>query len=145
MPHKFDKKSFYSSPFDDKDDKTEPKSFTDALSSAIDATIMNAVATFVDEQVSEYDSFEQLISMGELVDRLSIVNFKLYKLKDNVMDRQDDEKFRAWASVEDVKLVMERARLKRCIDEKLLTIINKVKTGVDNGGFNPEVKKYGNL
>ena len=104
------------------------------------------------ETIEKYDftynlgdnSFEELISMGELVDRLSIVNFKLYMLKDQVMNRQDDEKFKAWASVEDVKLVMERARLKRCIDEKLITTINRVKAGETNGGFNPEVKKYGN-
>lgn len=104
------------------------------------------------ETIENYDftydlgdnSFEELISMGELVDRLSIVNFKLYMLKDQVMNRQDDEKFKAWASVEDVKLVMERARLKRCIDEKLITTINRVKAGETNGGFNPEVKKYGN-
>jgi hypothetical protein len=39
---------------------------------------------------------------------------------------------------------MERARLKRCIDEKLITIINRVNNGNITGGFNPEVKKYGN-
>ena len=102
--------------------------------------------------IKEYDNsfelgnnpFEELISMGELVDRLSIVNFKLYKLKDEVMLREDDENFRSWASVEDVKLVMERARLKRCIDHKLLSIISRVNSGDDSGGFNPEVKKYSN-
>jgi NACalpha-BTF3-like transcription factor len=117
--------------------------------------VMN-ISNLIDEQIhlaiKNYDNsyelgdnpFEELISMGELVDRLSIVNFKLYKLKDEVMDRQDDEKFKSWASVEDVKLVMERARLKRCIDEKLITTINRVNSGNTSGGFNPEVKKYGN-
>jgi hypothetical protein len=42
-----------------------------------------------------------------------------------------------------VKLVRERARLKRCIDTKLLSIIHKVNSGEQDGGFNPEVKKYG--
>jgi hypothetical protein len=57
--------------------------------------------------------------------------------------RPDDETFKSWASVEDVKLVRERARLKRCIDTKLLSIIHKVNNGEQDGGFNPEVKKYG--
>lgn len=113
------------------------------LSDHIDATISNAIDDYDDSYELGQNSFEELISMGELVDRLSIVNFKLYKLKDEVMNRQDDEKFRSWASVEDVKLVMERARLKKCIDQKLLTVINRVKNGDANGGFNPEVKKYG--
>lgn len=88
--------------------------------------------------------FKDLISMGELVDRLSIINFKLYKLKDDVMNRPDDSEFGAWAAKEDVRLVLERARLKRCIDEKLISIINNVKSGDNTGGFNAEVKKYGN-
>ena len=75
---------------------------------------------------------------------MSIVNFKLFKLKDEVMDCQNDEKFKAWASVEDVKLVIERSRLKKCIDQKLISIIKKIKNNDTSGGFNPEVKKYGN-
>lgn len=114
------------------------------LSELIDLTILESIKKYDNTYNLGKNSFEELISMGELVDRLSIVNFKLYKLKDEVMDRQDDEKFKAWASVEDVKLVMERARLKRCIDEKLITIINRVNSGNASGGFNPEVKKYGN-
>lgn len=102
------------------------------------------------ESIRNYDgsfscdcSFSNLLSMGELVDRLSIVNFKLYKLKDEVMNRENDADFRSWASVEDVKLVEERARLKRCIDEKLISMIKQVQSGDATGGFNPEVKKYG--
>ena len=75
--------------------------------------------------------------MGELIDRLSIVNFKLYTLKNEVMKRRDDEKFRAWASVEDVRLVEERARLKKCIDEKLAEYV------CNKACFNPETKSYG--
>jgi hypothetical protein len=60
------------------------------------------------------------------------------------MDRPNDSDFKSWASVEDVKLVRERARLKKCIDQKLISIIKKIKDGDVSGGFNPEVKKYGN-
>lgn len=114
------------------------------ISNLIDEQIHLAIKNYDNSYKLDDNPFEELISMGELVDRLSIVNFKLYKLKDEVMDRQDDEKFKSWASVEDVKLVMERARLKRCIDEKLIKIINRVNSGNVSGGFNPEVKKYGN-
>jgi len=114
------------------------------LSSLIDRQINESIKSYDNSYVLGESSFEELISMGELVDRLSIVNFKLYKLKDEVMDRPDDSDFKSWASVEDVKLVCERARLKKCIDEKLIYIINKINSGDVDGGFNPEVKKYGN-
>lgn len=113
------------------------------LSELIDLTILESIKKYDNSYALGENSFEELISMGELVDRLSIVNFKLFKLKDEVMNRQDDEVFKSWASVEDVKLVMERARLKRCIDEKLISIINRINNGNNTGGFNPEVKKYG--
>ncbi len=87
------------------------------------------------------DSFEGLISMGELVDRLTIVNIKLYNLKNEVMDNKN-KTFRAWAAEQDVYLVEERARLKKCIDEKLKAEIKRIaETG--ESGYNPEVKKYG--
>tara|TARA_Y100001951_G_C11140087_1_gene183143 strand:- start:135 stop:488 length:354 start_codon:yes stop_codon:yes gene_type:complete len=87
------------------------------------------------------DNFEGLISMGELVDRLTIVNIKLYNLKNEVMDSKD-QTFRSWAAEQDVYLVEERARLKKCIDEKLKAEIKRfVETG--ESGYNPEVKKYG--
>lgn len=113
------------------------------LSELIDSQINLAIKNYDNSYELKSNSFEELLSMGELVDRLSIVNFKLYKLKDEVMNRQNDESFKSWASVEDVKLVMERARLKRCIDEKLIFTINRINNGNTNGGFNPEVKKYG--
>lgn len=108
------------------------------------------IDNIIHEAIDNYDgsyqcdnSFEKLLSMGELVDRLSIVNFKLFTLKDRVMDNRDDVEFCSWASVEDVRLVEERARLKRCIDEKLLFIIaRKINNSVD-GEFNAESKKYG--
>jgi hypothetical protein len=113
--------------------------------------LSNIIDDIINSAIEEYDNsyaldnpFEELLSMGELVDRLSIVNFKLFKLKDEVMLNLDKEEFKSWASVEDVKLVRERARLKRCIDEKLKTVISKIiQTG--DSGFNAEVKKYGNF
>jgi hypothetical protein len=112
--------------------------------------ISDNIDKIIEEAIKNYDGsyvcgnpFESLLSFGELVDRLSIINFKLFKLKDEVMNRPNDMDFRSWASVEDVKLVKERARLKRCIDEKLVAIIQKVQNGDEKGGFNPEVKKYG--
>lgn len=114
------------------------------LSKLIDEQINKSIESYDNSYSLGESSFEELISMGELVDRLSIVNFKLYKLKDEVMDRPNDNEFKSWASVEDVKLVRERARLKKCIDEKLIHTINRINSGDSTGGFNPEVKKYGN-
>lgn len=118
----------------------------------MEKTLSELIDTQIEESIKNYDgsfevgnnSFEELISMGELVDRLSVINFKLYTLKDEVMRKPDDEKFRAWASIEDVKLCRERSRLKACIDQKLIATINRVANGDKTGGFNEEVKKYGN-
>lgn len=112
--------------------------------------ISDITETFINQAIQDFkggnteeNPFEELISYGELVDRLSVVNFKLYVLKDEVMNSEDSA-FRAWASVEDVRLVKERARLKKCIDEKIIAMISKIVSGDSDGGFNPEVKKYGN-
>ena len=113
------------------------------LSELIDNKIFESIQEYNGSYELSENPFEELLSLGELVDRLSIINFKLYKLKDEVMDRPSDDNFKAWASVEDVKLVKERARLKRCIDTKVLSMISKVNNGDLDGGFNPEVKKYG--
>ena len=113
--------------------------------------VSDKIENIINEAISHYDGnyklgnpFEELISFGEVVDRLAIVNFKLYTLKDEVMKRPDDKEFRSWASEEDVKLCRERSRLKRCVDEKLITMFTRFATGDNNAGFNPEVKKYGN-
>jgi len=112
----------------------------------------NEINKIIEKAISNYDGsyelgndFEELISFGEIVDRLSIVNFKLFTLKDEVMRRPKDNQFLSWASVEDVKLVKERSRLKKCIDEKILAMICRVLNGDNTGGFNPEVKKYGDI
>lgn len=111
------------------------------VSDVIDSIINDAIDKYDDSYTCD-SPFEKLLSFGELVDRLSIINFKLYRLKDTVMDNQDDKEFGAWAAIEDVKLVEERARLKRCIDEKLISTIKNIQDGID--GYNPEVKSYGN-
>lgn len=91
----------------------------------------------------EEDAFEQLLSLGELLDRLTIVNIKLYNLKDDVMKHVDDKDFRAFAAEQDVHLVRERARLKRCIDEKLQKEMDRIITE-GKSSYNKEIKKYGN-
>lgn len=116
----------------------------ESVSESLDKIIVGAIKEY-DGSFTCDCSFSKLLSFGELVDRLSIVNFKLYRLKDEVMNRDNDGEFKAWASVEDVKLVEERSRLKKCIDEKLLSMIKQVRHGDETGGFNPEVKKYGCL
>ena len=112
-------------------------------SDIIDHIIRESIKNYDNSYEMGDNSFRELLSMGELIDRISIINFKLYKLKDEVMIRKNDDTFRSWASVEDVKLALERSRLKKCIDEKLLSMINIVTNGDLSGGFNPEVKKYG--
>lgn len=113
----------------------------ETISDCIDKLIINSIKNY-DNSFTCDCSFIKLLSFGELVDRLSIINFKLYKLKDEVVD-SEDIKFKAWASVEDVKLVEERARLKKCIDEKLIFMLKKIQSGDESCGFSPEVKKYG--
>jgi len=113
------------------------------FSEIIDYCIKDSVRSFNEIYDNKDQPLLELVSMGELVDRLSIVNIKLFNLKDKVMNTSD-ESFRAWASVEDVKLVMERSRLKRAIDQKLIYTINIIKNGDSSGNFVPEVKRYGN-
>lgn len=115
----------------------------DIFSEIVDNVIQKSTEEFDNSVKSLGEDFEALLTMGELIDRLSIVNFKLFTLKNQVMQTQEDKNFCAWAAVEDVKLVMERARLKKCIDSKLLSIIKRVNNGDISGGINPEVKKYG--
>lgn len=109
------------------------------FSKEIDNAIKNAINNYEDDYKLG-NPFEGLLSMGELVDRLSIVNFKLYTLKNKVMQSKDTE-FKAWASEEDVRLVEERARLKKCIDEKLLATFERFLIDGDIG-FNAESKLY---
>ena len=101
------------------------------LSELIDKYIAQIVA----EPIPVDNPFRDLMSLGELIDRLAIVNIKLYNLKNEVMKNTDTE-FRAKASVLDVALVEERAKLKRCIDLKVISMIGKPQ-------YTQEVKSYG--
>lgn len=113
------------------------------LSCVIDEIIHDSIKTFIstDETILT-NEFSELISMGELVDRLSIVNFKLYQLKDSVVESADSS-FKSWAADEDVRLVEERARLKKCIDSKLIIMFQSILSGDKSAGINPEMKRYG--
>jgi hypothetical protein len=69
------------------------KNLNDIIDSIIDNSIKNYDGSYeLNSTLSTSPNchFEELISMGELVDRLSIVNFKLYRLKDEVMNKQND-------------------------------------------------------
>jgi len=112
------------------------------FSDIVEKQVELAVKSY-DGSYNNLEPLKDLVSMGELVDRLAIVNFKLYTLKDRVMESGDDS-FRAWASVEDVKLVMERSRLKKAIDSQLVHMIDTILSGDKSGGTNQEVKRYGN-
>lgn len=111
-----------------------------SLSELIDKAITNRVKREL--AWDDNNPFEQLVSFGELVDRLTIVNIKLFNLKD-AQQFGEDQKALAEMAKQDVCLVLERASLKICIDAKLLAIISRVNDGDHTGGFNPEVKKYG--
>lgn len=113
------------------------------LSDQVDEIINHAVEKFDGTCHLEENPFEKLVSMGELVDRLTIVNLKLFTLKSRVNgENKNEASYLQWAAIEDVKLVEERARLKRCLDEKLNTTIARHLSGDKSGGFNPEVKMY---
>lgn len=98
------------------------------------------------ECVYEYTEniYEDLISLGELIDRLTICNYKLYRLKDDVMKETATKDFKAWAANQDVKLVLERSRLKKCIDQKVISMIDAYKNNKEKSFFNPETKNYNN-
>ena len=113
-----------------------------SISEQLDAIINHHVFSFTQNYTSDR-CFEELLSFGELVDRLTIVNGKLYSLKNEVVERQNEKEFCAWQAVQDIRLVKERARLKKCIDEKLTAMIRRIAEGDQSGGFNAEVKKYG--
>lgn len=106
------------------------------ISNEVDDLIQRAIERFDFTFELGDSNFRDLISLGELIDRLSIVNFKLYMLKEKQATKTDVQ-FLANAAKEDVVLVEERARLKRCIDEKVLAYL------ADKGNFNAEVKSYG--
>ena len=118
---------------------------------------MNKFSNFIQERISNIakdhekikplgNPFRDVLSLGELIDLLAIVNIKLYKLKDAVIQKNTSSKehidFREKASIADVRLCEERSRLKACIDKKLDHMIMIHISGNDTT-FNEEVKNYG--
>ncbi len=94
------------------------------LSDTVESIISQAIDQFDDNYHAE-NNYEKLLGLGELVEKLSITNFKLYTLKNEVIRRKGDEAFCAWASEEDVKLCRARGLLKNCIDDKLRAYISR--------------------
>jgi hypothetical protein len=82
-----------------------------------------------------------LMSIGELVDRLTIVNLKLFKMKDMQSSSMDGIAL-ALSAKADVNLCKERSNLKNAITEKLCDMISKEYNGVVRSDAN-EVKSYG--
>lgn len=110
----------------------------------IETAIQDALSRFNKEDaLKAHNPFEEQVSLSSLVDQLSITNAKLYFQKDEVMRRQDDKEFLAWQAIQDIRLVKERARLKKCIDQKIVAMIHAVIAGDRTATINPEVKKYG--
>lgn len=80
---------------------------------------------------------DELLSLGELIDRLAIINIKLFNLK-NLQAKSIDVGELAGTAKVDVGLCKERSRIKKAIDHKLISMIQN-----SGEGFNPEVKNYG--
>jgi hypothetical protein len=106
------------------------------LSTIIENIIEDAIVKFNGNCLpQEEDSFRELLSLGELIDRLTIVNIKNFEFQDQVLESKD-AKFKAEGVDLIFKLALERSRLKTCIDKKLLAYL------VGKDIFNPELKHY---
>ena len=88
------------------------------------------------------NSVSKLISFGELVDKLTICNNKLFKVKDQQADLKEEESDLAIELVrKDIALCKERSQIKRAIDFKLREIIKSLISDQDE--FVAEEKLYG--
>ncbi len=83
-----------------------------------------------------------LLTIGELVDRLTIVNIKLFKLKDYQLGANLLNIDLALSAKADVNLVKERANLKKTITEKICDMIAREYNKIDRPDAD-EVKMYG--
>lgn len=112
-----------------------------------------AIAERIDERIREFFAttdvdfwFEpshtlRLLTIGELVDRLTIVNIKLFKLKDYQQSSNDGVGL-ARSAKADVELCRERSNIKNAITEKILDMASKVYNQMERSDSN-EVKLYG--
>lgn len=98
---------------------------------------------------------DELTTLSELIDRLSIENIRLWNLKDEVialkneLDKgvskereQEIYKILANKAIADVDIVKKRSAVKRAIDETLISVIQKVAKGQRVNVTN-EHKAYG--
>jgi len=85
---------------------------------------------------------EELSTISELIDRLSIENIRLWNLKDEVMALKKEldngvskereleiYKILANKAIADVDIVKKRSAVKRAIDETVIKVIQKVVKG----------------
>ncbi len=98
---------------------------------------------------------EDLTTLSELIDRLSIENIRLWNLKDEVMAlkkeldggvsterEQEIYKILAGKAVADVDIVKKRSMVKRAIDQGLIALVQNVIEGKNVSVVN-EHKAYG--
>src|SRR5438270_3302848 len=107
------------------------------------------------EEQKQTNPLEELTTISELIDRLSIENIRLWMLKDEVMAlkkeldsgvskerEQEIYKILANKAFADVDIVKKRSAAKRAIDETLISVIQKVIRGQKVNVTN-EHKAYG--
>jgi hypothetical protein len=107
------------------------------------------------KKLSTTNPLEELTSLSELIDRLSIENIRLWNLKDEVMilkkeldggvskeREQEIYKILANKAIADVDIVKKRSAVKRAIDESLVRLIQDVTKGKKVAITN-EHKSYG--
>jgi len=87
---------------------------------------------------------DELITLSELIDRLSIVNIKLYNLLDKAMELElkKDKSEKDIARIvklsgDNIRLVKQRSQLKMAIDRKIFEAVTRGNTNVLD-----EVKDY---
>lgn len=100
-------------------------------------------------------TLEDLTTISELIDRLSIENIRLWNLKDEVISlkkeldsgvskerEQEIYKLLADKAVADVDIVKKRSMVKRAIDQALISLVQSVIEGKNVSIVN-EHKAYG--
>lgn len=107
------------------------------LGETIEVAVRKALENHENYPVSPLDA---LVTFGELVDRLAIVNIKLYHVKHREKELSDPVQLAA-AAKEDILLCKERSVLKNCINEKIVALVSRVAGGAET--TEPaEVKTY---
>jgi len=111
-----------------------------SMSDYVNKRITDIVSSW--SPTDEPSEISKLISFGELVDKLSICNLKLFKIKDLQASIDARESGMAIAYIkQDIALCKERSQIKRAIDQKLREIIKSQLSGTDD--FVAEEKLYG--